>query len=256
MLNQETGSLPKNRHDALLVGASQFFTGQPCRRGHISPRNTKKSTCLQCKADSSRAGRSINPDRGRAYRERNAERLARYGAEYRARSADRIKAYRAAYYQNNREEVLQKVKAYRLSNADLIKERREQRADMIRVVGALYRQRRRDQILAASAAWRANNRDRRSATETKRRARKLQAMPAWFSEFDELVMLEAHELAGQRERATGFQWHVDHLIPLQARHACGLHISVNVQVIPACLNVGKRNRMVLTERLEWLHHMR
>lgn len=44
---------------------------------------------------------------------------------------------------------------------------------------------------------------------------------------------EAAALCRDREAATGFAWHVDHMIPLQAKEACGLHCATNLQVIPA-----------------------
>ena len=108
--------------------------------------------------------------------------------------------------------------------------------------------------LQRKAAYNVTNRAARTATENKRRGRKLNATPKWFGEFDELVMIEAYELAAAREKATGIEWHVDHMVPLQAKLACGLHCARNVQVIPEKMNNWKQNRLVLTERLQWLGH--
>ncbi len=80
-------------------------------------------------------------------------------------------------------------------------------------------------------------------------------MPRWFGEFDEFVMDHAHELARMRHDATGVDWNVDHMIPLQAKSASGLHVGMNVQVIPQALNAMKLNRMVMTEPGQWVGYL-
>lgn len=93
------------------------------------------------------------------------------------------------------------------------------------------------------------------AYNSMRRARKLNATPAWDAELTEFVAQEAAHLCALRAAATGFAWDVDHMIPLQARNACGLHVWNNLQVIPAQINRAKGNRMVLTEPMAWLVHV-
>lgn len=77
-------------------------------------------------------------------------------------------------------------------------------------------------------------------------------MVAWAAEETAFVEMEAADLAQLREQLTGFAWHVDHMVPLQARQACGLHCADNLQVIPAAMNISKHNRMLFTGRGEWL----
>lgn len=38
----------KNRNQALMDGDVKFFTGVPCRKGHISERYTKHNSCVEC----------------------------------------------------------------------------------------------------------------------------------------------------------------------------------------------------------------
>ena len=40
--------LPRSRPEALKQGAKMYFTGKPCKHGHIAPRLTK-GTCLECR---------------------------------------------------------------------------------------------------------------------------------------------------------------------------------------------------------------
>lgn len=87
---------------------------------------------------------------------------------------------------------------------------------------------------------------------SRRAAARINAIPCWFGEFDALVFLEAAKLCQVRELQTGIQWHIDHMVPLRAADACGLHCAENIQVIPAAMNLEKNNSMTLTIRNEWL----
>ena len=61
-------------------------------------------------------------------------------------------------------------------------------------------------------------------------------------ELTQLVTIEAHDLRKRRNLITGFDWHVDHIIPLKGKTMCGLHIWSNLQVIPKILNLRKGNK--------------
>lgn len=39
--------LPKTRAEAKAIGAAHYFTGTPCKHGHIAPRKTK-GACIEC----------------------------------------------------------------------------------------------------------------------------------------------------------------------------------------------------------------
>lgn len=112
----------------------------------------------------------------------------------------------------------------------------------------------RDAELARKARYNVERRELRGVNRARRRASKLAAMPAWRTELDDLIETEANDLAKLREKATGVHWQVDHMIPLKAKTACGLHVGLNLQVIPATLNRWKKARMLLTEPGEWIRH--
>lgn len=79
---------------------------------------------------------------------------------------------------------------------------------------------------------------RRSAGAASRAA-KIRATPAWVNRQD---VEPIYEQAIIQTRETGIQHHVDHIVPLRGRNVCGLHVSWNLQVIPATENFSKSNR--------------
>lgn len=67
----------------------------------------------------------------------------------------------------------------------------------------------------------------------KRNAVKLRAIPAWAD-------LDA--IAEVYQEATYHQLHVDHIVPLQSKRVCGLHVWDNLQLITPSENFAKSNR--------------
>lgn len=91
-----------------------------------------------------------------------------------------------------------------------------------------------------AAQWRKDNRAKAAHYSAKARAAKLRATPAWANHF---FIEEAYDLAQRRTSATGIEWQVDHIVPLQSELVCGLHTHENLQVIPARVNRSKQNRV-------------
>lgn len=67
-----------------------------------------------------------------------------------------------------------------------------------------------------------------------------------LSELDDLVLTEAFLVAEARTRLTGQSWHVDHIVPLFHKQACGLNNAFNIQVVPAYWNFKKNNKSMDT----------
>ena len=82
------------------------------------------------------------------------------------------------------------------------------------------------------------NKDKYSAYEAKRRALKFRATIR-LTELDKFVISEMYNLAQLRTEQTGFQCHVDHIVPLTKG---GLHKHTNLQVVPGSWNESKGNR--------------
>lgn len=44
----ENEELPRSRPEALSAGSSYYFTGEPCKHGHVDRRKTKNGMCYTC----------------------------------------------------------------------------------------------------------------------------------------------------------------------------------------------------------------
>lgn len=106
-----------------------------------------------------------------------------------------------------------------------------------------YRANNLERMRMLNREWARNNPEVMRATNSARRAARVQAIPKWAEgEFDKLVVSECFDLAVRRTKETGIEWHVDHIVPLRSEKVCGLHCAANVRVITAAENHGKGNR--------------
>lgn len=74
--------------------------------------------------------------------------------------------------------------------------------------------------------------------ENKRYRRQIDATPGW-AQFEEIRA--KYEERDRIIRETGIPHHVDHIIPLQGKLVCGLHVAANLRVITAKENLAKKN---------------
>lgn len=107
------------------------------------------------------------------------------------------------------------------------------------IANAKWRAENADRFDAMRKAWSAKNPTRMLATCRKRQARLLQAMPAWANEF---FIQEIYDLRKRREDVLGIKFDVDHIVPLQGKNVCGLHVEYNLRIIPRTENRRKHNR--------------
>jgi hypothetical protein len=60
--------LPKIREDARRLGLIHYFTGSPCRNGHIANRLVSSGVCTVCQLERLRNDREMYPERHRVYK--------------------------------------------------------------------------------------------------------------------------------------------------------------------------------------------
>jgi hypothetical protein len=79
-----------------------------------------------------------------------------------------------------------------------------------------------------------------AASASRRRAREIRATPAWA---DGEAIIAVYKRAKAIERMTGEKQHVDHIVPLNGKTVCGLHVENNLRVVPALVNLTKANNL-------------
>lgn len=89
--------------DAAKLGMTRYFTGKPCKHGHISERKVSDRGCVRCRKD-------IGARHDKKYPEKKKQRRKNYYN----RNKDRTIAEAKEYYKNNRERFFtEKVKERR-----------------------------------------------------------------------------------------------------------------------------------------------
>jgi len=124
----ELATLPKTRAEAMASGAKYYFTGEPCKHGHVAPRKTK-GACLDCL---------------KAEWEEGNKRRAAYFAAYNKSEAGQ--AAKQRYYEANKEFVKERANAR--STEDKQRYRDKWAEENVVIVRAFTKARRRKHRLA------------------------------------------------------------------------------------------------------------
>jgi len=145
MANSSIAIIP--RKTAISEGLPRYFTGKPCKHGHIAERKLSNGECIGCRMERNRERCRTDEFRAwlREYKNRNKDVL---------READRVR------YRKNADLYLERSKKYRIENAGSIKSKRmeyvEKNRELLREKNKEYRKR--PDVKAKRAEWARNNR--------------------------------------------------------------------------------------------------
>lgn len=145
------------RAEARNQGLKRYFTGKPCKRGHVCERIVSSLTCMECDRERQAANpwHKKNPDRhrenGRRWAARNREKVN--AANRLAGATSETKARKAAWYQANRkrirEEEAERNRERSAENVERARAWRNANPDRARELFRLGRSRRRARIKGA-----------------------------------------------------------------------------------------------------------
>lgn len=103
-----------------------------------------------------------------------------------------------------------------------------------------YRETHRETVNARSRAFAKSNPEKIALFALKRRYSVKQATPNWA---DKEAIKEFYVKRDELNELAGFaKYHVDHIIPLKAKIASGLHVPSNLQIVEATYNLSKKNK--------------
>lgn len=212
------------RQYAIANGLGKYFTGKPCRKGHIAERWIA-GACTQC----------VSERKKELYQE-NKEQVLAY-----------MKVQGAIYRKNNPEKRLENSYKWREENRERVREQEKQRRlvnpERYKSVARKHYYNNLEKQRTRAKEWRDSNKGLINYYTSKRKAAKLQRTPEWLTEDDRWMIEQAYELAAQRTAIFGFPWHVDHVLPLRGKTVSGLHVPTNLRVIPGVENMRKGNRL-------------
>jgi len=238
------------RPEAKEKGLSHYYTGKPCKHGHVSNRRTDNGNCLVCARERCSAADYKNYKAG-WYRDNKQQVMAARKKRY-SKNKRAILEKQNAYYHRNKEWILKHQSECYNRDRDEIRQR-------LRARYAALPQHERDEIQRKNREWRENNQEKYvlakkrwaeknhgrlkavyAAYSRTRQAKKRMACPDWVK-MDEIknIYLVRQEISD----AAGVEYHVDHYYPIQGKTICGLHVPWNLQIITAEENLAKGNKM-------------
>lgn len=165
-----------------------------------------RSDCKECYKQDHKTRREANPNYMKDYYKVNLEQIKKANKKYYLENKEIKKAKQREYTCKNKEEIARKNKERYLLNCETIKLKAKQ--------------------------YRDNNKSKIRALNAKHRADKKQATPQWFNK-EEVKYI--YEIAKEKNLE------VDHMVPLNSRFVCGLHVQDNLRCISKELNRMKRN---------------
>lgn len=189
------------KKEAIALGLKKYFTGKPCKHGHISERYVAGGDCICCH---------------KIYAQSVAKKQNKYCREWRVINAEKVKKH----YEKTRDEKLSNNRVFYSNNKELFAEKRKKwKDDNPGRMSFLFQR------------WRLKNKKIMSAHIANYRSIKRQAMPLWA---DKNKIMDIY-----KNKPIGMA--VDHIVPLRGRTVCGLHVENNLQYLTTEENSRKSN---------------
>ena len=109
------------RQYAISNGLKKYYTGKPCKRGHVSERYTSTNKCFVCNDIDAKEWKAKNPEK---IKESNKKTKQKQGKNRRAawkkswdeKNSEHKRIYRKEWYLKNRESSLKYSKEYKKEN--------------------------------------------------------------------------------------------------------------------------------------------
>ncbi len=227
----------KTRAEAIRLGVKSYFTGKPCKNGHLSERHAK-GNCLACGRE--RQAARLNTPEHRA--KHNLWSLNRYhrksdevGFLERRRKLEKLASKKPERVKKiaQRDAVRYQDPAYR----ETLRERSIQRHRRLKGQPDFEEKLRKNRRTFVK-----NHPDRVASNVRLYQTAKLGAAPPWLTEGDKAAIRMVYAEAVRLTKLAGVKHVVDHVWALRGKNFCGLHVSWNLQVLTESENARKGNK--------------
>lgn len=109
------------RQQAKEIGAKYYFTGKPCKRGHLSNRDTLKAMCVDCYKEYKKQNPEIYKNSYKNWYEKNRPIALEAMKNYAKENKDKIKSYYNNWKKENLELVRENARKYARNNPDKVR---------------------------------------------------------------------------------------------------------------------------------------
>lgn len=238
----------KSRDEAVASGERHYYTGKPCKYGHVAKRLVSTRQCMECKRENSRRQYAEDPEsaskrrrewyannrdyareRRRDYYKENRDLCVEYAREYRKKNPQKVaesnaksrllnresrNAYSRKWHADNREHSLKYKREYYAENRDqeISRARENYAADPEKHRGYTRRYNLRNP--GYKKRWRMENPDKVRAQDRNRRARiKGSTGRHTASDVRRIYKLQKGRCAYCSAKL-GEKYHADHITPL------------------------------------------
>jgi 5-methylcytosine-specific restriction endonuclease McrA len=217
MPNSDKQRMLISRSEAIALGKKYYFTGRPCKRGHLSERHVATRKCLECANAASLS-----------YYYRNQKERQSKSREWRRKNPTKASDNSRQWYQKNIDANREKAKAYHILN----KSRRN-------AYSRFWYDANKERSNATASEWWKNNPDKSAALWSKRRARLLNADGVYTDDDIRKIRLAQKDRCAYCKNRLGGRGSRDHIIPLSKG---GSNWPQNIQLLCKPCNSKKHNR--------------
>jgi 5-methylcytosine-specific restriction endonuclease McrA len=204
-----------SRQDAIRLDLKRYFTGKPCKRGHLCERITKRASCSECDLLQAYNWAKANPDIRREMSQR-----------CRAKNLERERARSRRWIVLNKEKYLTSLAKYRA---------KEKASRPPQVIIRKPKTPKQEKAAAYHRAWKAQNRERVRALHHNRKARKRGNGGAHTGD-DIKNIFKAQKGKCAYCKSGLSSYHVDHIIPISRGGTNGRR---NIQILCQPCNLRK-----------------
>jgi len=193
-------------------GLARYFTGKPCKNGHIYERYTASRKCRKCTH----------------VKVKKFSGLFKFCTSCKKKLKKIPKNFR---YKSKKQKVLTFRPVCRICGREQV------RKYNITLKGKLSKQKRDKSYVASGGRKTKTARAKACALSNLRRARIMNATPKWFTEEHKKEIQKIYMSCPKG-------YHVDHFIPLKGKNVCGLHVPNNLRIITAYKNLSKGVKLI------------